>query len=133
MNIDSKKERNISGYFALVIIILLIYIVAKDYSCNQKKIITLENELNSTKEKLDKLQEQYDLNINIPLAEIINNTKLDCDALKGKTPHYSINELPSEKRTMCKIIQSIKTYQNEEGNYFFDQSSGLQELSKNNK
>lgn len=89
----------------------------------------VEQELNITKEGLLRISEEYNiamLNIDVPLGTQIHGAQFECNMMTFKNGReISYDQLPKEDGTRCKIFESIDLYQNLEGEWYFDKSSGV--------
>lgn len=106
------------------------------------KVVTLEKDLNVSKEELVKMTDKYNvamLNNNIPIGNVIKDAQFSCATdtyLRfSDSSELSVDQLPLEDRARCKALNKIELYQDQNGNWFFDKSSGvnMEEYDKTHK
>lgn len=94
-----------------------------------QNINNLEHDLNVTRIESNKTKDELRvalLNNHIPFGSTVHDMQFWCETETSlKMEPISIDQLPAEPRTMCKIITEIEMYQDQNGEWFFDKSSGV--------
>lgn len=106
------------------------------------KVVTLEKDLNTSNEELVKMTDKYDvamMNNNIPIGTVIKDAQFNCatDTYMrfSNEPELTVDQLPLEDRARCKALNKIDLFQDQNGDWYFDKSSGvnMEEYDKTHK
>jgi len=115
-------------FIVIVICVLCIAFIAKlgDVSKKYREADIKSFNLEKENEELQKLVDQAELNDKQTIGDIIHNKQFDCAMeINDENEPQDFDGLPDEMKTMCKTLEKIDLYYDDEGSYYFAKSSGV--------